>query len=31
MARAGGPVYVSSGYGAFGLGPGNVLPAFGVE
>jgi hypothetical protein len=24
-------VYVSSGYGAFGLRPGNVLLAFGVE
>ena len=28
---AGGRVYVSSGYGAFGLRPGNVLLAFGVE
>jgi polyvinyl alcohol dehydrogenase (cytochrome) len=28
---AGGLVYVSSGYGAFGLRPGNVLLAFGVE
>ncbi len=28
---AGGMVYVSSGYGAFGLRPGNVLLAFGVE
>jgi len=28
---AGGMVYVSSGYGAFGLRPGNVLLAFGVD
>jgi polyvinyl alcohol dehydrogenase (cytochrome) len=28
---AGGMVYVSSGYGAFGLRPGNVLLAFGAE
>ena len=28
---AGGRVYVSSGYGAFGLRPGNVLLAFGVD
>jgi polyvinyl alcohol dehydrogenase (cytochrome) len=28
---AGGMVYVNSGYGAFGLRPGNVLLAFGVE
>jgi len=28
---AGGRVYVSSGYGTFGLRPGNVLLAFGVE
>jgi polyvinyl alcohol dehydrogenase (cytochrome) len=28
---AGGMLYVSSGYGAFGLRPGNVLLAFGVE
>jgi polyvinyl alcohol dehydrogenase (cytochrome) len=27
---AGGMVYVNSGYGAFGLRPGNVLLAFGV-
>jgi polyvinyl alcohol dehydrogenase (cytochrome) len=28
---AGGMVYVNSGYGAFGLRPGNVLLAFGAE
>jgi polyvinyl alcohol dehydrogenase (cytochrome) len=28
---AGGMVYMSSGYGAFGLRPGNVLLAFGVN
>jgi polyvinyl alcohol dehydrogenase (cytochrome) len=28
---AGGFVYVSSGYGAFGLRPGNVLLAFGID
>ena len=28
---AGGMVYVNSGYGAFGLRPGNVLLAFGVD
>jgi polyvinyl alcohol dehydrogenase (cytochrome) len=28
---AGGMVYVSSGYGTFGLRPGNVLLAFGVD
>jgi polyvinyl alcohol dehydrogenase (cytochrome) len=28
---AGGMMYISSGYGAFGLRPGNVLLAFGVE
>ena len=28
---AGGLVYVSSGYSAFGLRPGNVLLAFGVD
>ena len=30
-AIAGGTVYIGSGYGAFGLRPGNVLLAFGVE
>jgi len=30
-AIAGGMMYVSSGYGTFGLRPGNVLLAFGVE
>jgi polyvinyl alcohol dehydrogenase (cytochrome) len=30
-AVAGGMVYVSSGYGTFGLRPGNVLLAFGTE
>ena len=28
---AGGRLFISSGYGAFGLRPGNVLLAFGVE
>jgi polyvinyl alcohol dehydrogenase (cytochrome) len=30
-AVAGGMVYVSSGYGTFGLRPGNVLLAFGTD
>jgi len=30
-AVAGGKVYVSSGYGTFGLRPGNVLLAFATE
>jgi polyvinyl alcohol dehydrogenase (cytochrome) len=28
---AGGMLYISSGYGSFGLRPGNVLLAFGVD
>ena len=31
LAIAGGLVYVSSGYGVFGLRPGDVLLAFGVD